>query len=108
MRGHELLVQARLERMPIAGVELDTERAPDAWQHERAWWFRVSVDLDEAASADLRCCYRLPVFVHAASYDDGWPAFERAMEFEPMALHLCAPEIVLRWSGEEIEQLWER
>jgi len=106
MRGHELLVQARLEGMPIAGVELDTERAPDAWQHERAWWLRVSVDRDEAASADLRCCYRLPVFVHAASYDDGWPVFERAMEFDPLLVALCAPGVVVRFDGERFEQ-WE-
>lgn len=106
MQGAEALVQARLARWPIAGVEIDTERPADFWQHGKAWIFRLSVDRDEAGTADLRCCYRLPTFVHAPSYEAGWPVFERAMEFEPALLALCAPEVVIRFDGERVEQ-WD-
>ncbi len=108
MRGHDDLIRARLAGAPVAVVDLDVGGKPDFWRHGKGWHFRIAVDPDEAGSADLRCCHGLPVFVHADSYADGWPAFERAIEFEPIAVHLCAPEIVLRYTGEEIEQLWER
>lgn len=108
MRGHEELVQARIARWPVAVVDLAIGGKPDFWQHSKGWHFRIALDPSEAGSADLRCCHGLPVFVHADSYEEGWPVFERAVEFEPMALHLCAPEIVLRYDGERVEQLWER
>lgn len=110
MRGHEHLIRARLAGAPVTVVDLDVGvgGAPDFWRRGKGWHFRIALDLDEAGTADLRCCHRLPVFVHADSYAEGWPAFERAMDFEPIAVHLCAPEIVLRFTGEEIEQLWAK
>lgn len=108
MLGHDALIAARLDRWPVAVVDLDVGGKPDFWQHGRGWHFRIALEPGEAGAADLRCCHGLPVFVHADSYEAGWPVFERALEFEPLALYLCAPEIVLRVEGEEIEQLWER
>lgn len=106
MRGHEELVQARLARWPIAAVQLDVDGSADYWRHGKAWHFRLAVSRDEAGTVDLRCCYRLPVFVHAESYEAGYPVFERAMEFEPALLSLCAPEVVVQYDGERFTQ-WE-
>lgn len=107
MLGHDDLVKARLARWPVGGVDIGIEILPGFDRRRDAIWFYLSVSADEAAGAlDLRGCHGLPVFVHAPSYEVGYPIFERAAEFEPLLLALCAPEIVLRFDGKRIEQ-WD-
>ena len=106
MRGHDALVQARLERWPVGGVDIGRDLLPGFDRRGRAFWFYLRVEEGEAGALDLRGCHRLPVFVYAESYEAGYPIFERAMEFEPALLSLCAPEVVVQFDGERFTQ-WE-
>ena len=106
MKGHDDLVQARLDRWPVGGVDIVVGGLPGFDRRGGAVWFYLSVDPDEAETLDLRGCHGLPVFVHAPSYEAGYPFFDRANEFEPALLALCAPEVVIRFDGERVEQ-WD-
>ena len=104
MRGHAELVQARLDRWPVGGVDIVVDGLPGFDRRGKAVWFYLSVEPGEAAALDLRGCHGLPVFVHAPSSDVGYPFFDRANEFEPLTLALCAPDAVVWFDGERIEE----
>ena len=104
MKGHDDLVQARLERWPVGGVDIVVDGLPGFDRRGKAVWFYLSVEPGEAAALDLRGCHGLPVFIHAPSYAVGWPFFDRANEFQQLMLALCAPDVVVRFDGERIEE----
>jgi len=106
MLGHDDLVKARLAHWPVGGVDIGTGITPGYDRRGKAWWFYLQVAEGEARTLDLRGCHGLPVFVHADSYESGWPVFERAMDFEPVLLSLCAPEVVIQFDGERLTQ-WD-
>jgi len=104
MRGHEDLVQARLEGWPVGGVDIVVDGLPGFDRRGKAVWFYLAVDRGEAAALDLRGCYGLLVFVHAPSYELGWSIFDRVSEFDLLFFALCAPEVVVRFDGGRIEE----
>ena len=106
MTGHEELVAARLAGEVVAGVDIVVGGRSDVDMRESGLWFALGVKEGEAVGADLRGCNGLPVFVHAPSYEAGFPFFARAEEFAPRLIALCAPEVVVRFDGERLEQ-WE-
>lgn len=105
MRGHDDLVQARLERWPVGGVDIVVGGVPGFDRRGKAVWFYL-VPEGDGAIADLRGCHGLPVFVHAPSYEAGYPVFERAIDFSPLFIALCYPTGVVRYDGAELTQ-WE-
>lgn len=103
MRGHEALILARLNSRSIGGVDVLVGGDPGYYRHGKAWWFDLAVEVGEVAP-DFRALHGLPVFVHADSYEVGYPFFERAAEFEPLLVALVAPEVLVRFDGERIEE----
>lgn len=104
MTGHEPLIAARLARKPVAGVDLVLDGRADVEVRDGALWFALGVKAGEAVGLDLRCCHGLPVFIHAPSYEAGMPFFGRLQDFEPRTVALCAPEVVVRFDGERLEE----
>ena len=104
MKGHTELVQARINRWPVGGVDIVLDGLPGFDHRGSEIWFYLAVERGEAAALDLRGCNGLPVFVHAPTYDAGWPFFDRASEFGPRFLALCAPDAVVRFDGERIDE----
>lgn len=104
MRGHDELVQARLDRWPVGGVDIVVGGLPGFDRRDAAVWFYLSAEPEEAETLDLRGCHGLPVFIHAPNYESGAALMLRAMEFNPLLVALCAPEILVRWDGGEIEE----
>lgn len=106
MTGVEDLIAARLRGWPIGTVGLLLDGRADAHQSEGAWHFALGVKTEEVPSADLRCCHGLRVFIHAPSLADGLPLFERLMDFDPALAAICAPDSVVRYDKEGMEQ-WD-
>jgi len=110
MRGHEAIVEARLDGVSIARVDVDILPG-DA---QRARWQkpglevladvvvgRVEVRAEEnAALLDFRCCHALPVLILAPSYAQGWPFAQRIADVGPASMTFCAPEIAVRINDE--------
>lgn len=106
MTGHEPLIAARLKGFPVGNVSLLLDGKADCHERDGVWHFAIGVKSDETASADLRCCQGLAVFIHAPSLADGLPLFERLMDFEPALAAICAPDSVVRYDKEGMEQ-WD-
>lgn len=106
MTGHEDLIQARLRGVAIGNVDLLIDGRADMHERAGAWHFAIGVKTEEMAGADLRCCHGLRVFIHAPSYADGMPLFERLMDFEPALAAICAPDSVVRYDKEGMKQ-WD-
>lgn len=106
MTGHDALVIARLARWPVGGVDILIDGKADCSTRDGALWFAIGAKPEEAVGADLRGCHGLPVFIHAPSYETGFPFFDRLQEFAPSLVALCAPETIVRFDGERLEQ-WD-
>ncbi len=104
MKGHDDLVRARLDGWPVGGVDIVVDGLAGFDRRGKAVWFYLAVEAGEAAALDLRGCHGLPTFVHAPSYEAGYPFLERAVEFDPLMVALCAPDTVVRYDGERFEE----
>lgn len=116
MRGHDVIVKARLAGLHLVRIDVDVLPAGanrERWEKPGVEWLadapvgRIEVDHGEnAALLDLRCCHGLPVLVLAASYADGWPVAQRVADAGPASLAFCALDMAVR-VNEEGMQAWE-
>lgn len=118
MRGNEAIVAARMAGTSVDRI--DIEVLPDRPANRRRWTppglevvgstvvGRIEVYAsDNPMTADLRCCYGLPVLVLADSYDAGWPIAQRVIDCDPLSLHFAAPDFAARFSHSEGLVGWE-